>query len=226
MSFCFKAIAIGTANVGKTSLLNRINSGTFNSLTTATATASSLFTKDYTETDTRFTVSYWDTAGQEKYKSLGSLFYQGSCFAIAIFDITKPKSFDEMMEYIKKFSEISSISSNNSVHNARSVTSTFSLAESANIAVAANKVDQLTEEDDDLIDHYNSLLFSDSNEFKHKISCMIPTSALNGTGVNDLENQVKDWIYTNMVQPEKEDNEQNIFISDPVNFHESSQNCC
>merc|ERR1711862_10457 len=38
----------------------------------------------------------WDTAGQEKYRSLAPMYYRGSAAAILVFDLVKPESFVEL----------------------------------------------------------------------------------------------------------------------------------
>ena len=41
----------------------------------------------------------WDTAGQEKYRSLAPMYYRGSSAAILVYDITKPGSFAALQEW-------------------------------------------------------------------------------------------------------------------------------
>ena len=41
----------------------------------------------------------WDTAGQEKYRSLSQLFYKDASIAILVFDITNEESFEEIKNY-------------------------------------------------------------------------------------------------------------------------------
>ena len=43
--------------------------------------------------------SIWDTAGQEKYRSLSKIFYKESTIAILVYDITNKKSFSEIKKY-------------------------------------------------------------------------------------------------------------------------------
>lgn len=42
----------------------------------------------------------WDTAGQEKYRSLAPMYYRGSQAAILVYDITKPGSFTSLQEWV------------------------------------------------------------------------------------------------------------------------------
>lgn len=41
----------------------------------------------------------WDTAGQEKYRSLTKIFYKDASVAIMVYDITRKESFDEIKNY-------------------------------------------------------------------------------------------------------------------------------
>ena len=82
----FKVVVIGTSNVGKTSILNRINNCGFEDDLPVT-TNTSVITKDCVMDEFSFTINYWDTAGQEKYKALAEHYYQGAKYAIAVFKI-------------------------------------------------------------------------------------------------------------------------------------------
>mmetsp|Transcript_17279 Transcript_17279/g.29782 ORF Transcript_17279/g.29782 Transcript_17279/m.29782 type:complete len:244 (-) Transcript_17279:128-859(-) len=42
----------------------------------------------------------WDTAGQEKYRSLAPMYYRGSQAAILVYDITKPGSFAALQDWV------------------------------------------------------------------------------------------------------------------------------
>lgn len=42
----------------------------------------------------------WDTAGQEKYRSLAPMYYRGSQAAILVYDITKPGSFTALKDWV------------------------------------------------------------------------------------------------------------------------------
>lgn len=41
----------------------------------------------------------WDTAGQEKYRSLTKIFYKDASVAIMVYDITRKDSFEEIKKY-------------------------------------------------------------------------------------------------------------------------------
>ena len=41
----------------------------------------------------------WDTAGQEKFRSLTRFFYKDAAIAILVYDITRKDSFEELKSY-------------------------------------------------------------------------------------------------------------------------------
>ena len=41
----------------------------------------------------------WDTAGQEKYRSLTQIFYKDASIAILVYDITNEETFEEIQNY-------------------------------------------------------------------------------------------------------------------------------
>ena len=41
----------------------------------------------------------WDTAGQEKYRSLAKVFYKNSSACILVYDITRRNSFEELKNF-------------------------------------------------------------------------------------------------------------------------------
>ena len=47
----------------------------------------------------------WDTAGSERFQSLGTIFFRGTNLCILMFDITNKKSFDELNNWKNEFLE-------------------------------------------------------------------------------------------------------------------------
>ena len=95
-----KVVLIGESGVGKTSIINRYISNVFSTNLTATPGASfttkTVFLKEY-EQSIKFEI--WDTAGQEKYRSLAKVFYKNAAICILVYDITRKESFDELKNY-------------------------------------------------------------------------------------------------------------------------------
>ena len=53
--------------------------------------------------DRKVTLQIWDTAGQERYQALGSAFYRGADCCVLVYDITNPKTFDNLMNWRQVF---------------------------------------------------------------------------------------------------------------------------
>ena len=95
-----KVVLIGESGVGKTSIISRYISNTFNPVLTSTPGAS-FTTKTVYLQEYRKSIKYeiWDTAGQEKYRALAKVFYKNAGVCILVYDITRRKSFEELKNY-------------------------------------------------------------------------------------------------------------------------------
>lgn len=54
---------------------------------------------DYDNFNQSVKFEIWDTAGQEKYKSINKMFYRDAAIAILVYDITRKLSFEEIKNY-------------------------------------------------------------------------------------------------------------------------------
>ena len=97
----FKVVLVGESGVGKTSINNRFIKGTFSNnevpTTSAAYSEKTLKIDEYEGITIKFDI--WDTAGQEKYRSIGKIFYNDADIAIIVYDITNKDSFDEIKKY-------------------------------------------------------------------------------------------------------------------------------
>jgi len=88
-----KLVLLGDTQVGKSSTVIRFVKNEFDQYRYPTIGATFLTQKvqllDHT---VRFEI--WDTAGQEKYKSLTHLYYRGATAALIVYDITNKESFE------------------------------------------------------------------------------------------------------------------------------------
>jgi Ras-related protein Rab-7A len=97
-----KIIVLGDSGVGKTSLMNMFVNKSFSAQYKATIGADFL-TKEITVNDKRISLQIWDTAGQERYQSLGVAFYRGADACCLVFDMTKPKTFEDLVSWKEDF---------------------------------------------------------------------------------------------------------------------------
>ena len=94
----FKVVIIGESGVGKTSILNSYITDQYDPDITSTFSAQNV-NKLVKLRDKAINLNIWDTAGQEKYRSLSKIFFKGVDVAILVYDITNEKSFKELKEY-------------------------------------------------------------------------------------------------------------------------------
>jgi small GTP-binding protein len=153
-----KAILVGESQTGKTCILNKLVSNIFIENPGSTNVAENL-EKEFTVEGKTITLDIWDTAGQEKFRSLNKIFFKDAEIAFLVYDITKKQTFDELKNFW--------------VEQVR----TFS-SENVLFAVVGNKADLYTKEE------VNENM---GQEFADQINGVFAqTSAKHGTGINDL----------------------------------------
>jgi small GTP-binding protein len=97
-----KTVFAGDAGVGKTCIIECAAHGsckpnTFSTVGAANATVAVKATIKQKDTMVEFNI--WDTAGQEKYRSLAPMYFTGAHLAILVFDLTSRASFDTLNEF-------------------------------------------------------------------------------------------------------------------------------
>jgi small GTP-binding protein len=96
-----KVVLLGESGVGKTCIIARFINNTFEDnmiSTTGASYAGKTMTFDEFQGKTiKFEI--WDTAGQEKYRSLTKIFYKDAGIAILVYDITRRETFEEIKKY-------------------------------------------------------------------------------------------------------------------------------
>lgn len=97
-----KVIVLGDSGVGKTLLMQQFVNGKFLHQYKATIGADFL-TKELSIDDKAVTVQLWDTAGQERFQSLGVAFYRGADCCVLVYDVTNPRSFEQLSFWKDEF---------------------------------------------------------------------------------------------------------------------------
>jgi len=100
--YIFKLILIGNSGVGKSSILNRYMNKTFEESYKCTIGVDFLM-KSIEVKGKTVKLQLWDTAGQEKYKSMVASYYRGANVALVVFDITNHSSFDSLPQWIENY---------------------------------------------------------------------------------------------------------------------------
>lgn len=92
-----KIVLVGPSNAGKTSIAKRFTTDTFDEHQDMTV-GSAFFSKQVTSAahGAQARVEVWDTAGQEKYRSMAPMYFRNAAGALLVFDQTDPSSFDDV----------------------------------------------------------------------------------------------------------------------------------
>ena len=91
-----KLILLGESAVGKTNLINAYCNRDFEEIGLSTIGSNNKSLKTITINNNQFKIHLWDTAGQEKYRSITKNFIQGSHIIIFVYDMTRIETFLEL----------------------------------------------------------------------------------------------------------------------------------
>ena len=95
-----KVVLLGDGGVGKTCIISRYISGTYDESSAATNGASYCSKNvNYEKVGKNLLLDIWDTAGQEKYRALTKFFYKDAAVCILVYDITRRETFDNIKNY-------------------------------------------------------------------------------------------------------------------------------
>ena len=154
-----KIVLLGEAGVGKTSIITRYISGSFSQIVMTSTGSSFVAKKIELEDNKKVKLQIWDTAGQEKYRSLAKIFYQSAEVAVLVYDVTLKKSFEQVKEYwVKELKE--------------------NAPENIIIVIAANKSDDYVNQE---------VTIDEGKELAKSLDALfVCTSAKLGNGIDDL----------------------------------------
>ena len=101
----YKILLLGDSEVGKSCFLMRYSDNVFveNYITTIGLD----YKLKYVQLDSgeMIKVQLWDTAGQDRYRTIAKNYYKGSHGILLLYDITKRNSFENIREWIKDIKE-------------------------------------------------------------------------------------------------------------------------
>jgi len=128
-----KFAILGSAGVGKTSLINQFVDQTFKEDYRATIGANIVKKMiDLPELKSKVNLVFWDIAGQDKYASQRGTYYEGCAGALLVYDITRFSSFEDIStkwfkdydEHVKKEQHFILIGNKNDLVDQRGVNQT------------------------------------------------------------------------------------------------------
>jgi len=98
--YLFKYIIVGDTAVGKSCLLLQFTDKRFqpvHDLTIGVEFGSRTIAID----DNQIKLQIWDTAGQEKFRSITRSYYRGAAGALLVYDITRRETFDHLQSWLE-----------------------------------------------------------------------------------------------------------------------------
>ena len=98
-----KVIFLGNTQVGKTSIINRFVENTFD-IEEIISKSVAFVSKDFFFTSAKKAIRFniWDTAGQESYRSLASLYYKNAIAAVVVYDLNSRDSYEGAKIWIEE----------------------------------------------------------------------------------------------------------------------------
>jgi small GTP-binding protein len=95
----FKVVFLGESGTGKTSIITRYIDKVFSG-NLAPTVGGACRSVPYKFRDYSLSLTVWDTAGQEIYRSLSPIYYRNSTTAVIVFDITARESFAQVSGWV------------------------------------------------------------------------------------------------------------------------------
>jgi len=99
-----KVVILGEMSTGKTSVVLRLVRDEFTDTHEPTIGAAFMVHKMNVD-GVPCKMEIWDTAGQDRYKTLAPMYYNGAPAAIVVYDITNPDSFTTMQRWVQELRE-------------------------------------------------------------------------------------------------------------------------
>jgi len=108
--YLFKIMVIGEGAVGKTTLVNRYVTGTFErdyktTIGSQFAVKLAHISPPESEYATGIKIQAWDVAGQARFKAVRKMYYSGAAGIIIVFDVTRRRSFTELSKWVQEADE-------------------------------------------------------------------------------------------------------------------------
>ena len=189
-------ITLGESSVGKSSIINRYVENNFDYNFVSTLGVD--FRKKIININgENIRLKIWDTAGQEKFRSIQKQYYRNSDGILLVFDVTKFDTFNVLEEWI------------NSIKNQTS--------NDIIVVLVGNKIDLNNKviSDDDIKN------FANDNKFKYFL-----TSAATGKNINEVFDYIVKEIYKIKSKKKKNDGNNNNNKNLKKNYIKSNKKAC
>lgn len=198
--YLFKILLIGNVSVGKSSIFTKFTVNKYSELCTPTIGVDFKI-NTFKVGNKRVKFQIWDTAGQDRFRSVISSYYRGSHGIIIVFDITNRQSFDDIQTWITQICRYS---------------------KNANIILVGNKID---------LENERQISYEEAKEYAYSLQIpYLEVSAKNDTNVDTIfkllaENLIKHTgKFTNI---KLKNNSEDYYISlDEFDKNIKEKKCC
>ena len=189
-------ITLGESSVGKSSIINRYVENNFDYNFVSTLGVD-FRKKNININGEDIRLKIWDTAGQEKFRSIQKQYYRNSDGILLVFDVTKFDTFNVLEEWI------------NSIKNQTS--------NDIIVVLVGNKIDLNNKviSDDEIKN------FANDNKFKYFL-----TSAATGKNINEVFDYIVKEIYNIKSKKKKNDGNNNNNKNLKKNYIKSNKKAC
>ena len=104
----YKVLLLGDSSVGKTCFLMKYTDKTFQDIHMSTIGLDYRLKTMTLKSGKKVKLQIWDTAGQDRYRSITKNYYKGANGIILIYDITNSETYDNVENWISQIKEESS----------------------------------------------------------------------------------------------------------------------
>ena len=101
----YKILLLGDSSVGKTCFLMRYSDNTFQEIHMSTIGLDYKLKNVQLDDGKMYKIQIWDTAGQDRFRSITKNYYKGAHGIVLIYDITDKKTFENVRNWVKQIKE-------------------------------------------------------------------------------------------------------------------------
>ena len=195
-----KVVLLGNSGVGKTSIVERFVFDKFKAANPPTLGA--MFVTRFVDIpgeNNTAKLNIWDTAGQEKYHSMASTYYQEAAITLIVYDVTKKDTFEGAKSWLQEVQE--------------------RLPQDTTVMLVGNKSDLVDKEE---VDPKIATELAKNNNLKFSL-----VSAKDGMGIQDLfVNAVKDVMERRKNDKKKSDPSSQRKKLNAAESNKAKSGCC